>query len=134
MWACQRSGDCCRDVKIVTMTHAERRVVAAAADRLGLRLHWRAGDRPSFTNLVARPCPFFSEDEKACRIHSERPYNCRRFMCGRSDLSESYRQGGIVSGVPMRVLKSAELHADYAALQRESQAWAEAHGWSASCR
>jgi len=111
------------------MTHAERRVVTAAAERLGLRLHWRAGDRPAFTNLVARPCPFFSEDEKACRIHDERPYNCRRFMCGRHDLSEAYLKGGAVSGVPVRVLNSTELMNDYARLQNESQTWATAHGW-----
>lgn len=127
-WACFRSGDCCERVERVAMTFSERRLLEAHGKRLGLTLQWRAGDRPTFTALVARPCPFLTRDADglaACAVYDERPYNCRRWMCGRSSADEICEQRPI----PLRVLRSHELRADYTALQAAAQPWADAHGW-----
>jgi Fe-S-cluster containining protein len=110
------------------MTHAERRSVEAAASHLGVQLHWRAGDRPRFTKLVARPCPFYEAKDSTCRIYESRPYNCRRFMCGRDDLSEPF-DAGALDGIPARVWTSDALRAQYAQNQTDAQVWADARGW-----
>ena len=131
MWTCLRSGDWCRN-ELVEMTWAERRTVEASAKGLGIGgLQWRAGERPSFTSLVARPCPFLAEDQglASCQIYESRPYNCRRFMCGRDDTTERF-DAGAIQGIPLRVLTSAALRADYAANQAAAQEWADSHGWS----
>jgi Fe-S-cluster containining protein len=79
---------------------------------------------------VARPCPFYEAQETGgvCRIYESRPYNCRRFMCGRDDLTAPY-DAGAVDGIPMRVLTSDDLRAQYAQNQADAHGWAEAHGW-----
>lgn len=133
MWTCLRSGDCCEQPRYVVVTQRERRVLEAAAQKLEIvGLQWRAGERPSHTHLVARPCPFFTRDEAGqgvCRVYDERPYNCRRFMCGRTTTEESYDRGA-VDGIPLRVLTSADLRQQYADNQCAAQAWADAHGWT----
>lgn len=99
---------------------------------LGIVLHWRAGERPRFTNLVARPCPFFGRDDDGqglCKIYDVRPYSCRRFMCGREKAGEHFMGSGGTFGIPLRVLKSADLRAQYARNQDAAKAWADAHGW-----
>lgn len=115
------------------MTWDERRVLEAAATRLGLHtLQWRAGERPRFTQLVARPCPFLTRDEEGhgvCRVYEDRPYSCRRFMCGRNTTAERYDKG-VVEGIPLRVLTSGALREQYADNQKTAQVWADAHGWS----
>lgn len=129
MWTCHRSGDCCTKPAAVVVSQSERRVLQDAAERLGLTLQWRAGDRPRFTSLVARPCPFY-EASVGCRVYEERPFNCRRYMCGRDDLSEPY-DANTMHGIPMRVLTSADLRSDYMVQQAEAHKWADAHGWGA---
>lgn len=132
-WQCMRTGECCERVERVVMTFAERRELQARADELEIRLQWRVGERPSFTSLVARPCPFLTQDDlgrAVCRAHDVRPYNCRRFMCGRFDTTERH-DVGVVNGIPLRVRQSETLRDEYAANQREAQVWADAHGWKA---
>lgn len=131
MWTCHRSGDCCTQPKSVAMTFAERRELEAVATKLELILQWRAGDRPLFTELVARPCPFFLAGETGgtCQAYDVRPYNCRRFMCGRDETLAGPFDAHAVEGIPMRVLTSDTLRSDYAANQVSARPWADAHGW-----
>ena len=122
MWECLRSGECCQRVSHITMTWQERRELEAVAGTR--RLEWRAAERPSLTALKARPCPFYSSQD-GCTVYAVRPYQCRRWMCGRTRLTEIIED----RPVPLRVLRSPELTADFKQLQDEAQPWALAHGW-----
>jgi Fe-S-cluster containining protein len=108
-------------VKGVTMTWAERREIEAVTDR---PLRWTAGARPATTMLLAHPCPLLGGDNR-CTVYEVRPFSCRRWMCGRDDRAQIVED----APVPMRVRRSAELTADYAAMQAEAHPWALAHGW-----
>ena len=123
MWQCLRSGECCQQVESIAMTWAERRELEAV--RGTRRLEWRAGNRPSLTLLVARPCPFYSKKD-GCTVYDVRPYNCRRWMCGRTSTEQIAEA---TAQIPVRVLRSPELVADYRRLQDDSREWAVAHGW-----
>jgi hypothetical protein len=121
MWTCLETGDCCRMVKGVTMTWAERREIEAVTDR---PLRWTAGERPATTMLLAHPCPLLGDDNR-CTVYAVRPYSCRRWGCGRTERSQPVED----APVPLRVRQSAELLADMRAMQADAQPWALVHGW-----
>lgn len=103
------------------MTHAERRTLTAAALAAGdVRLTFRPHPDPDFVCLVARPCPLYAEDAKACRVYEARPYNCRRFACLRRDYTQAYDAG------PQSRADRRQL----VVMQRRAQPWARAHGWA----
>lgn len=126
-WQCQRSGDCCRMPKRVTMTFSERRILEAQA-ALGFAfraLSWRHNPGVNFTELVASPCPFVTDDNK-CNVYEHRPYNCRRFGCMRPDNAvEPFDEK--MFGLRLQVLPWAR--DIYAKMQAAAQPWALAHGW-----
>jgi Fe-S-cluster containining protein len=122
-WRCIRDGACCTEPADVVMTHAERRTLTAAVLRAaipgGVTLTFRPHPDPSFVCLVARPCPLYAADAKACRIYEARPFNCRRFACQRRDYAQPYDQG------PQTRADRRQL----VVIQRHAQRWARSHGW-----
>lgn len=132
-WACRRTGECCRRVERVVMTPAER-------DELVRRrpgIAWRfVADVPGFVALLARPCPLLATDQAGlavCTVHDVRPYNCRRFACGRVDVkTEPFEATPDTWGcrnLADRIAQSRPFRRFYARLQRRAQRWAVAHGW-----
>lgn len=143
-WHCHRTGDCCRSVEAVTMTHQEAAAVQAKADAtftLGelQRLQWEPHQNPQFVNLVAKPCPLLRGTNE-CSVHDVRPFNCRRFGCLRPDpqieplhmapLSPFVRYGTVgCSNLRERLMQSKMARRVYAKLQQRGFRWAYAHGW-----
>jgi len=83
---------------------------------------------PGFLYLHTKPCPYLRPSGH-CDVYEVRPYNCRRFMCGRADPESDIFEE---APVPTIVLKTRALRRQYAKEQRHHQKWARAHGWSAS--
>lgn len=103
------------------MTVEEQRGLQAA--RPEVCAHWL--HRPDrFIDLVAGPCPYLAGDR--CSVYDVRPYNCRRWMCGRSP-GEALTD---LAAVPLKVLTDPDLKAQYARNQADHQGWARAHGWA----
>ena len=82
-------------------------------------------DHPGFLYLNARPCPFL-RGRSMCDIYEIRPYNCRRYLCGRTDpLSDPFDS----APVPAAIVKSRPMRRLYLINQRKAQRWALTHGW-----
>ncbi len=124
-WRCQGSGDCCRGVKRVSMTFAERRELEAQAAKATRRLQWRYNERPNMTDLVAAPCPFL-DAENRCAVHDVRPYNCRRWGCLRSDVKAQPFVDEDTAAILRRMPEALPV---LQRMQSEGQAWALAHNW-----
>lgn len=137
-WTCKRTGDCCRETKEMLVTvqerdllekhalHARRPLVFRRAENaLG-----RSDDR--FRIMELHPCPFLS-DQGLCLVHEIRPYNCRRFMCGRVDVArESYEidQFGSCLNLADRMETSQRFAHFYNTAERKHQKdWAVKMGW-----
>jgi Fe-S-cluster containining protein len=118
-WTCQRDGMCCTQPDEVVMTHAER---AAIEDGVSptVSLRWLPHDDPRFVRLQAAPCPLY--DGSGCTVYDVRPFNCRRFACLRTDLTQPYDAG------PQTRADRRQL----VVIQRHAQRWARSHGWEAS--
>ena len=105
------------------MTDAEWANLAPHAERLALTVD--VASRDGWTLLAAHPCPFYDTAQKACAVYEDRPYNCRRFQCGRWNV-----QAEPFTMRPLALIKSDnDLRWSYDANQREHQPWALAHGW-----
>lgn len=123
-WACARTGDCCRVIREVVMTHAERVEVERAAPS-GVSLTFAAHPDARFTRLqTPQGCPLL--DGNDCAIYASRPTNCRRWGCFRDDLSEPVSN----VPVPLRVLASRENRRQFALMERKAMQWGMKHGWS----
>lgn len=127
-WTCHRCGACCTRPSTVTLTGAEFAEL--------LQVEHRATRRPiadqtrlkGFLALAAGPCPFYAKDaadRAMCLAYEVRPYNCRRYMCGR----ETCREEWDPRAIPMRVQFSRALESQYARNQAKHMPWAKAHGW-----
>jgi len=128
-WTCHRSGDCCTIPPFVMMTAEERAVIESATDRA---LTWMVKD--GWAALRAAPCPLLDRDEDGkavCSVYDVRPYNCRRFACGRvSPETEAFELAdGACLNMADRVAQSKSFRSWARRLQRSSQVWAQAHGW-----
>lgn len=116
MWACCHRGDCCKTGKLV-MTHEE---AALLKDRPSVRPKmWTSAG--NVTALLGSPCPFW---DGSCTVYDVRPYNCRRYMCGREG-EEPFDP----APVPQKVLQIRGLRRQYAMNQKKAQKWARNHGW-----
>ena len=109
------------------MTREELAVLTAARPDVRLRVLPQP-DAPDHLWIVTHPCPFYMEG-RGCDVHPIRPYNCRRWMCGRNDPRREPFEEAAVQTV---VLRSRALRRLYARTQREAQRWARAHGWHES--
>ncbi len=75
--------------------------------------------------LKAAPCPYFDTAAKECTVYESRPFNCRRFQCGRWDVTT---QPFTIS--PMAIIRADnDLRWSYDRNQRAHTEWALAHGW-----
>lgn len=121
------------------MTHAERAVLEATVDP-PQRAPWRWTEDPQDARLVwltAGPCPLLGTDltgAPTCTVYAVRPYVCRRFMCGRPDVTtEPFEPGGPLGchNLTDRLEQSLTFHEHYRTRQRHAQReWADTHGWS----
>lgn len=119
----------------VVMTQKERALLDAKHLMARRPLVWQRfeSDPDRFVQLEARPCPFLS-DQNTCLVYDSRPYNCRRFMCGRVDpVQESFEQDpatGQCLNFVDRIGTSLRFREHYASVQRRhGREWAEGHGW-----
>lgn len=124
------------------MTHAERTAIeqADASPRL---LTWLPHADRRFIRLQAAPCPLLTTDDQgraACSVWAVRPYNCRRFLCGRVDVTQelfepepSLPELGRLGcrNLSDRLGQSLRFREHYRTCQRHAQReWAESHGWT----
>jgi len=115
------------------MTAEEREILSAQPSTLPLI--WREAN--GFHFLAAAPCPFLKSDK--CSVHAKRPYNCRRFACGRVDTTaEAFESEPCIPQLGMsgsrnlseRLDQSLRFKEWYRTQQRHAQRdWADAHGW-----
>jgi Fe-S-cluster containining protein len=134
-WTCRQTGDCCKAVPVVTMTREEQALLVKVCQDRNLVVTWLPfeGHDPEkrFVSLKAQPCPFLSPDN-LCSVHDVRPYNCRRFICGRVDVhSEPFEQGGPLGcwNASDRIEQSPRFFEHFQTTMRKAMAWALAHGW-----
>lgn len=116
------------------MTVAERAEIEAAAPSAALL--WADVPETGLVRLLALggSCPLLvrhADGTASCSVHAVRPYNCRRFICGRPSLDEPFEQGPDgCQNLNDRLAQSLDFHEFYRANQRRAQrAWADAHGW-----
>jgi hypothetical protein len=81
-------------------------------------------------------CPYLAralDGTASCTVHAVRPYQCRRFMCGRPDPStEPFEVSGPMGcrNLSDRIESSYQFAAFYRTNQRHAQRdWAEPMGW-----
>jgi Fe-S-cluster containining protein len=120
VWACDRRGDCCTQPAAVLMTVAERDVLRAASDR---PMTFSDPDGLGFVLLTAQPCPLY---DQGCTVYAVRPFNCRRYACGRSG-DEAWSP----EPIPARFYTDRAFRRPMQVDQRKAQRWARAHGWEA---
>lgn len=142
-WSCQRSGDCCRLPKAITVSEAEANLLIAWAQKawpiVRLRTLGFSRDQPGYLRMHAGPCPFL-EGQSTCTVYPIRPYSCRRFACFRPDVTREvlvldtasdisqYRTIGCAN-LRQRLVESRVARRMYAVIQRQAQRWARRHGW-----
>jgi Fe-S-cluster containining protein len=119
-WTCQRSGDCCREPDVVVMTPAERAEIERAAPDVALSF---TATPDGFVALKARPCPLLAGND--CSVYAVRPYNCRRYACGRDDVAVRRDP----NPVPARFYTDRAFRRQMMLMQRKAQTWGRAHGW-----
>jgi Fe-S-cluster containining protein len=108
------------------MTGSEREAVTASSP---VHAEWLPSSDAGFVQLATGPCPYLTADthgKPLCSVYAVRPYNCRRYMCGREACDEPFDP----APVPGVVLDDRHLRRQYALNQRKSQKWANAHGWT----
>lgn len=132
-WTCRRSGDCCLNVDIRLTVDEAGTMQAATAIPLLFNTAEKATGWLRLTKDGACPCLVREADGSAtCSVWDARPYQCRRFQCGRPDpQAEGYEIGGPLGcrNLSDRLQTSAQFAAEYDANQRRAQKWALAHGW-----
>lgn len=129
-WHCRREGDCCTKPAGIVMTAAERDELRAARPEVISTFLTRPD---GWVWLRTQPCPYFRRDaagKGACTVYAVRPYNCRRFMCGRT-AGEAWEQDatGACRNLEDRLDRSRLFRRFYAVIQRRAQRWAQTHGW-----
>lgn len=131
-WKCQRSGDCCTKPAEVLMTKEEMRLLVLHAPK-EISLHFRPTDDEKFVAMRAGPCPLFVFG--GCLVYAHRPFNCRRFACMRPDPKSepwAFTADGRCANLMRRIVESRVARRLAFLIQRRSQKWARAHGWSES--
>jgi Fe-S-cluster containining protein len=127
VWECHRCGDCCTKPEWLTLTDAELDQVILAS---GARYDLQVRQLPQgFAQLKTGPCPFHFRDKHGragCAVYEARPYNCRRYMCGRPTCETEWDP----APVPKIVAETKALRLVYRDQQKRCMWWALRHGWS----
>lgn len=125
-WECQRDGACCRTIGAVAMTRAEWALLEQRRPLRPVQLDTERLQAQGMVEMRAEPCPFFRLATNECTVYDVRPYNCRRFQCGRHDvIAQPFPQNAM-----RLILADNDLKWSYEANQRAHQPWARAHGWT----
>lgn len=129
-WTCDQRGDCCKKFPTVVMTAEERDVILnSVGPEVEAILKWRPDPTPGFVQLKAQPCPLLAADG-SCSVYDVRPYNCRRFMCGRvGDEAWEVNPDGSCHNLTARLAQSRPFRRYVELVQRRAGRWALAHGW-----
>jgi Fe-S-cluster containining protein len=114
VWQCCHRGDCCK-TGAVTMTESEAALLRERKPE-AVFLPYQGK-----VVLMGTPCPFYQD---GCTVYDIRPYNCRRYMCGREG-DEPFDPAPI----PAKVLQIRGLRKQYQMNQKKAQKWARQHGW-----
>ena len=126
-FVCDQRGDCCRETPFLVVSDQEADLLQTQAQ--GRRLLFAPHDERGFVRLLGKPCPFL--EGNACGVYDIRPYNCRRFICGRPSGSdepfEMTAQGACLNMTER--LSSARFYKHAREVQAAAQPWALAHGW-----
>lgn len=133
-FVCDRRGDCCREPPYLVMSEAEAALLFAARAHALRPLRWQDHDERRFVRLMTHPCPFLQPDG-LCGVYDIRPYNCRRFICGRPQgANEPWAEtpDGRCANVTERLAQSVAFFRHAAEVQAAAQPWALAHGWHTS--
>lgn len=137
VWVCQESGDCCLSLTSIVLSIQELEAMRAARPEVPIAVEGMPG-HPNLVRLIApKGCPYLGrqlDGRSTCTVYKVRPYNCRRFMCGRTDVSkEPFRVGGPLGcrNLSERLQTGYQFAAFYRSNQRRAQRlWAEDMGWS----
>lgn len=119
-----QTGDCCRAIREVVVTHAERALMERAAPS-GLALTFAAHRDPRFARLLApHGCPLLSGS--MCSIYQDRPVNCRRYGCGRKDVT--YERVNPSQAIPARFYTDRPFRRQMQLMERKAVQWGVKHG------
>ena len=138
-WSCHRCGACCTRPSALLVTDAELdEMILATSGRITPTTRQVPG---GFVLIKAAPCPFYYQTDKppypqrrsprkpavlhACACYDVRPYNCRRYLCGRSSCDEPWDP----KPVPDVVLHTKALRLYYRANQAKHMTRAWIRGW-----
>lgn len=96
-------------------------------------LVWAEKDINEGQELLCKPCPFIS-DQNLCLVYDVRPFNCRRFMCGRVDIEKESFEGTGPMGcenLSDRLATSRRFMEFFKSRERALvKDWAIPHGWN----
>ena len=108
------------------MTTSERdELIAACPD--DVTLDFDDHEELGFVQLKAKPCPLY-QDGVGCRVYAVRPVNCRRFSCGREDVTT---EPFVNTPVPPRFYSDRPFRRQMVMMQRDAmRQWGHAHGWT----
>jgi Fe-S-cluster containining protein len=107
------------------MTPQELSVLTSLPMAASVQLQTETSADGRFVTMQAKPCPFYDAIRRSCAVYEHRPYNCRRFQCGRWDTRTQPYQND-----PMPAIKADnDLRWSYGRNQQQHSAWALAHGW-----
>lgn len=108
------------------MTQSERTEIERAVPS-GVVLSFVTHEDSRFVRLMAHPCPLLTSEDR-CAVYAVRPYNCRRYACGREDVTAEPFDA---SPVPARFYADRDFRRQAVRIERKAQRWADAHGWGA---
>jgi Fe-S-cluster containining protein len=104
------------------MTISERDLLRTTSDR---PMAFSEPDGLGFVTLAAGPCPLY-DAATGCTVYAVRPFNCRRFNCGR-DGDEPF----VDAPIPARFYTDRAFRRQMVVEQRHASRWARSHGWEA---
>src|SRR3990167_4397705 len=121
------TGDGCRTVSEIRMTHAEADAILAACPGDPERLKWSCREE-GWLFLQAAPCPLLEGNQ--CSVHAVRPYKCRQFGCYRAP-GEAFDPSGPLgcANLSDRLTQDRETRRAYPLNQRKAGRWALTMGW-----
>jgi hypothetical protein len=122
------------------VTPQELAAMQAARPEVSVTVEPTPGHPAFLTLKTLGGCPYLQREldgKASCSIHDARPYQCRRFICGRPDPdTEPFEMGGPLGcrNLSDRLEQGYQFAAFYASNQRRAMVWAKSHGWPKGAR